>query len=167
MADIFAQTTAVNATLPVVPQQDANRPVFHVIKLPSMGARPPGTVLSEWAIQPLSDNVARQACWWTSYIIFARRGLLRLDTGVYDTWNEFATLSPHGSFMNVQPRTDGIIFHLTKGVSVGFLGNAAITDEFTTPRGLPHDSDVYVCLVVAGMHDGRYQVHGQARMTLG
>jgi len=167
MADIFAQNAAVNATLPVVPQSEANRPAFHVIRLPNAETRPPGTVLSEWAIQPLSDNVARQACWWTSYIIFAKKGLLQQGTGVYPSWKEFATLSSQGSFMNVQPRTDGIIFHITKGVTAGFLGNAAIVDEFKTPQGVPYDSDVYVCLVVAGMHDGRYQVHGQARLTLG
>jgi hypothetical protein len=167
MADIFAQNTAVNAVLPVIAQTEANRTVFHVIRLPNAGTRPPGTVLSEWAIQPGSDNVARQACWWTSYIIFAKKGLLHQGTGVYTSWNEFATLSSTGSFMNVQPRPDGIIFHMTKGVTTGFLGNAAFTDEFHTPRGVPYDSDVYVCLVVAGMHDGRYQVHGQARLTLG
>ncbi len=165
MADIFAQAAAVTATLPVVPQQSVNRPVFHVIKLPSMGARPSWTVLSEWAIQPLTEGVTRGACWWTSYIIFASRGLLSVGTGVYSSWNEFAAISPYGSFMNVQPRTNGIVFHLTKGVSTGPLGNAAIADQFTSPPGLPTDSDVYVCLVVAGMHDGRYQVHGQARMT--
>lgn len=167
MADIFAQNTAVNATLPVVPQSEANRTIFHVIRLPNAGTRPPGTVLSEWAIQPSIDNVVRQACWWTSYIIFAKKGLLQQGTGVYPSWREFATLSSSGSFMNVLPRPDGIIFHMTKGVTTGPLDNAAIIDEFQTPRGVPYDSDIYVCLVVAGMHDGRYQVHGQARLALG
>jgi hypothetical protein len=164
MADIFAQVRAAQATLPVVPQQNANTTVFHVIKLPSIGARSP-KVLAEWAIQPLSDNVARQATWWTSYIIVAKNGLLQANTGVFTSWPAFATQSPAGSFMNVIPRTDGVIFDVEKGVNTGFLGNTAIAHKYTVPCGVSQDSDVYALLVVVGMHDGRYQVHGTSRIS--
>ena len=157
------------ATLPLSARtnQNTNSPSFHIVKLPP----PDGNVdrlrqvVAEFSIQPLGTS-GRQAIWWTSYVVLARRGTLTAGSGVTTDWSEFGTFaSPQmGVTANVTPRTNGIIIADTsKGVLNGNQTNGTVL-RVVDLSATPSNVDIFAVLVASGMHDGAYQVSGQARL---
>lgn len=147
--------------------QNTNLPSFHVIKLPPVTIDKRQLVL-EFCIQPVG-TLQQQAIWWTSYAVFARPGFLNKGTGVYTEWNEFGTFaSPQmGIMATVTPRTNGIVIgDIGKGVLNGNQTNGTVLRVIDL-KGLgaaQGNVDIYAVLVATGMHDGAYQVGGQARL---
>ncbi|KAI9777254.1 MAG: hypothetical protein M1839_008984 [Geoglossum umbratile] len=142
-----------------------NVPSFHVLKLPAVSADVTALrrVFVEWAIQPLSTTHG-SAIWWTAYVLLARRGVLTRGTGVYSEWSEFANLSSQSAISIVNPRRDGVhIAEIAKGVLNGPQTNHAFVQNVNM-HGTTTNLEVFACLVASGMHDGGYQVHGQARL---
>lgn len=147
--------------------QNTNSPSFHIIKLPA----PDGTVdrlqrvVAEFCIQPLG-TVERQAIWWTSYVVIAQRGTLTRGSGVYVEWAEFGSFATPqmGVTANVTPRTsDIVIADTSKGVLNGPNTNGTVL-RVVELNETPSNVDVFAVLVATGMHDGAYQVLGQARV---
>jgi hypothetical protein len=145
--------------------QNTNSPSFHIIKLPA----PAGTIshlrhLSvEFCIQPLG-TAERQAIWWTSYVIFSRQGTLTQGSGVYTEWDEFGRVLSHPPTGIIAPRTSGIqIADISKGVLNGNQTNGTVL-RIVDLKDMEKNVEIFALLVATGMHDGRYQAHGQATL---
>jgi hypothetical protein len=85
-------------------------------------------------------------------------------SGVYTEWNEFGTLSSQAPVGIIAPRTSGIsIAGIDKGVLNGNQTNGTVL-QIVDLRGTSSKAEIYAVLVASGMHDGAYQVHGQASL---
>jgi len=123
-------------------------------------------VAVEFCIQSVATSQA-QAIWWTCYVIVAHRGTLTRETGVYTEWSEFGSFSiPQGSVVaTVTPRTSGIfIADIDKGVLNNRQAPNGTVLRVVDLSGRGSNQDIFAVLVASGMHDGGYQVHGQARL---
>lgn len=142
--------------------EHTNSPQFHIIKVPSPQGRVSHPHLSaEFCIQRrLGSN---GILWWTSYVLISRRGTLTRESGVYTEWSEFCTVVSQPACGIVAPRTDGIlIVDSSKGV-LDPPANGTVLRLVDLPA-LEDDLEIFAVLVVSGMHDGNYQVHGQSML---
>lgn len=97
--------------------------------------------------------------------MIARRGTLTRGTGIYEEWSEFGSFaSAQMSVMaSVTVRTNGfVILDTSKGV-LNNLTNGKVL-RVVDLSGLPSNIEIFAVLVASGMHDGAYQVGGQARL---
>jgi len=167
MSDIDPERRAIS-TLPLSARtagSNTNSPSFHVIKVPPVADSVDRLqrVVVEYCIQPLG-TATRQAVWWTSYVVVTRPGTLTRLSGVYTEWNEFGTLSSQAPVGIIAPRTSGIsIAGIDKGVLNGNQTNGTVL-QIVDLRGTSSKAEIYAVLVASGMHDGAYQVHGQASL---
>ena len=159
----------VISTLPLSQRTSAantNSPSFHVIKLPALDRNVDRLrhLVVEYCIQPLAQ-VNHQAVWWTAYVVLARLGTLTRATGVYTEWSEFGTVSSHPAIGIVSSRTSGILIaDIRKGVSNGPGPSNGTVLQQVDLSSTSNNLEIFALLVATGMHDGGYQVHGQARL---
>lgn len=145
--------------------QNTNSPSFHVIKVPALvGSVSHLRHLSvEFCIQPLG-TAGNQAIWWTSYVIISRQGTLTRGSGVYTEWDEFGRVLSHPPTGIIAPRTSGIqIADISKGVLNGNQTNGTVL-RIVDLKDVEQNVEIFALLVATGMHDGRYQAHGQATL---
>ncbi|KDR71727.1 hypothetical protein GALMADRAFT_777159 [Galerina marginata CBS 339.88] len=166
MSDIDLAKRAIS-TLPLSARtsSNTNSPSFHVIKVPALdgSADRLQRLVVEYCIQPLG-TATRQAVWWTSYVVVARPGTLTRASGVYTEWNEFGTLSSQAPVGIIAPRSSGIsIADINKGVLNGNQTNGTVL-QVVDLSGTSSKAEIFAVLVASGMHDGAYQVHGQASL---
>ena len=96
--------------------------------------------------------------------MIARAGTLTRGTGVYTEWSEFGTVRSHPPTGIIVPRTSGIfISDIDKGVLNGNKTNGTVL-RVVDLSGSRNNSEIFAVLVASGMHDGVYQVHGQATL---
>ena len=91
------------------------------------------------------------------------------ETGVYDEWNEFGNITSPSAIgiCNVHINRGIIIADISKGVCNGNQTNHAFVRDLDLQQNrheLSEAHDIYAVLITASMHDGSYQVHGQARL---
>jgi hypothetical protein len=165
----YISTNRVTAALPLsarTAERNTNSPSFHIIKLPALTGNVDRLqrLVVEFCIQPLG-TASRQAIWWTSYVVIARSGALKTGSGVYTEWNQFGTLGSQSAIGIIAPWTDGnfSILDISKGVLNGNHTNGTVLRvvDLSERQG---NIDVFAVLVASGMHDGAYQVHGQATL---
>lgn len=165
----------VSDRLPVLARSRAantNSASFHVIKLPAPNLGDEFRfrhLVAEFAIQPLGQ-VSRQAIWWNSYVVLATPGRLTRGTGVYTEWNEFAT----GGFAAapIVSSTNGILIaDISKGVlngsaTINSAENGVVLRKVDLSAMSTKNVEIFAVLITTGMHDGEYQVHGQATLEM-
>jgi hypothetical protein len=145
--------------------QNTNSPSFHIIKLPALAGNISHLrhLVVEFCIQPLGKTES-QAIWWTSYVIISRQGTLTRGSGVYTEWDEFGEVLSHPSTGIIAPRTSGIqIADISKGVLNGNHTNGTVL-RVVDLKDMEQNVEIFAVLVASGMHDGAYQVHGQATL---
>jgi uncharacterized protein YneF (UPF0154 family) len=143
--------------------QNTNSPSFHIMKLRTLTGTTLRRLSVEFCIQPLGD-VGRQAIWWTSYVIVSRPGTFTRGSGVYAEWDEFGRVLSHPPTGIIAPRTTGIqIADINKGVLNGPNTNGTVL-KVVDLKGTEDNAEIFALLVATGMHDGRYQAHGQATL---
>ena len=118
----------------------------------------------EFCIQPLG-TASRQEIWWIAYVVIARPGAWTTASGVYTEWNEFGTVTSQSAIGIITPWTDNnfSIIDIKKDVLNGNQTNGTVLQVVDLNE---HQSniEVFAVLVATGMHDGAYQVHGQATL---
>ena len=147
-------------------ERNTNSPSFHIIKLPALTGNVDRLqrLVAEFCIQP-GGTASRQAIWWTAYVVIARPGALATESGVFTEWNEFGTLGSQSAIGIIAPWTDGnfSIIDIKKGVLNGNQTNGTVL-QVVDLSGHQSNIEVFAVLVATGMHDGAYQVHGQATL---
>lgn len=102
--------------------------------------------------------------------MLAAQGTLTRGTGVYDEWGEFSTAltGANGVVGVISLRESGILIaDMRKGVLNGNQTNGTVLLSVSLSEDwaqLNPTMQIFAVLVASGMHDGSYQVHGQARL---